>query len=72
MSNIGLKGIHQTARQYRIAVGWEGQVHVRYLARDLHGLEDAVALRDQLEASVGKPRTEETVWYNRQNGHAIG
>lgn len=42
---------------------------MRYLATDLHSLEDAVTLRGQIEAELGKPRTEKVIWYNRQNGN---
>lgn len=64
MSNTGHKGITYLSDQgvYKVTVGWKGKIVTRYL-RGKHpkDVKKAVALRNQVEKRLGKPRTEEVV-----------
>jgi hypothetical protein len=72
MSNTGHKGITYLPDQgvYKVTVGWRGKVVTRYV-RGKHpkDLRQAVAVRNRVEKSLGKPRTDEVL---RSFGYAQG
>jgi hypothetical protein len=72
MSNTGQKGITYLPDQgvYKITVGWRGKVVTRYhRGKHPRALKEAVAERNRIEKSLGKPRTDDVL---RSFGYAQG
>lgn len=63
MSNTGYKGITDMEPYgvffYKVDVAWQGEKVCRYVSKDdHHPLLAAIALRNEIEQDLGKPRTE--------------